>query len=77
MPFHKKMLIMLDKMQSKYAEAEFLAIDVDEFKGFCKRFNIKSIPEIVIFNNKEEIKRVNGVMLTSALNSLFVEINKV
>lgn len=74
MPFHKKMLMMLNKMETKYSSAEYLAVNVDEFKGFCKRFNIKSIPEIIIFKNKEEVKRANGVMLTSALNSLFVEI---
>lgn len=74
MPYHKKMMVMIDKMEQKHKEIEFLAIDVDHFKGLCKRFNIESIPTILIVNKGEELKRINGLILTSALKSAFGDI---
>lgn len=74
MPYHKKILSMIDKIEKKYTNIEFKAIDVDFFKNQCLRFNIKSVPAIVIFNNDKEIKRINGVVLTSAFKSVFNEI---
>lgn len=74
MPYHKKMMIMIDKIEKKYTNIEFTAIDVDFFKNLCKRFEIKSIPTILIFYNGKELKRINGLILTSAFKSVFVDI---
>jgi thioredoxin 1 len=74
MPFHKKMLIMIDKIEQKYKDLYFLAIDVDNFKGLCRRFNIESIPTVLIIKEGEEIKRINGLVATSAFRSVFVDI---
>ncbi len=77
MPYHKKMVNMVSKMEQKYKNIDFLAIDVDGFKSFIKRFGINSIPTIVILNNGKEIKRLEGLILTSAIKSAFVDICKV
>jgi len=73
MPHNKKMLIMLDKMEQKYSDISFFAIDSDMFPSFCKRFSVTSIPTVLIFNNKE-LKRIIGVVLTSAFKSAFADI---
>ena len=36
LPLHKKMLLMLDKIEKKYNNS-FYAIDTDSFKEYCKR----------------------------------------
>lgn len=74
MSYHKKMLFMIDKMEQKYKNVEFFAIDVDFFKNLCKRFEITSIPTVIIINNGEELKRINGLVLTSAFKSAFADI---
>lgn len=74
MPYHKKMLTMIGKIEEKYKEVIFLAIDVDYFKSFCKRFNVTSIPEIIVLKNGAEIKRINGLILTSAFKSVIADI---
>lgn len=74
MPFHKKMMVMLGKMEEKYKNIEFLAIDTDAFKTFCKRFDITSIPTILLMDNGKEKKRITGLVLTSALKSAFADI---
>ncbi len=74
MPFHKKMLTMIGKMEEKYKDIAFFAIDVDHFKGLCKRFNVTSIPEVLILVDGKEAKRINGLVLTSAFRSTFGDI---
>jgi thioredoxin-like negative regulator of GroEL len=76
MPYHKKMVSMLDKMEKKYPSINFFAIDVDFFKSFTKRFCLDSIPTILIFKNSKEVKRINGLILTSALSAAFADICK-
>lgn len=74
MPGHKKMMTMINKIEDKYKDIAFLAIDVDHFKGLCLRFNVDSIPTILVLKEGIEVKRINGLVLTSALRSAFADI---
>lgn len=74
MPYHKKMMIMIDKIEQKYKNIVFSAVDVDFFKSTCKRFTITSVPSVIIFLDSREIKRITGVVLTSAFKSIFADI---
>lgn len=74
MPYHKRMLSMVGKMEQKYKGLGFFAIDVDYFKSLCKRFDITSVPTILILENGKELKRVEGLVLTSALKGAFADI---
>ena len=74
MPFHKKMMIMIEKMEQKYPIIKFFAINVESFKGLCKRFAISSVPIVLILEAGREAKRINGIVLTSAFKSAFVDI---
>lgn len=73
MPFHKKMLTMIDKIEDKY-NISFTAIDVDAYKGLCKRFSVESIPTVLILKDGKEIKKITGIVLTSAFKSAFADI---
>lgn len=74
MPYHKKMLIMIDKVKEKHSNIDFLAIDVDYFKSLCKRFSVTSVPTVIILSNGTEAKRIEGLVLTSAFKSAFGDI---
>lgn len=76
MPFHKKMLTMLHKMEEKYEDMLFFAVDADYFKALCRRFAIESVPTILILKDGKEAKRINGLVMTSALKSAFADICK-
>ena len=76
MPFHHKFITMISKIEERHKDIKFLAIDVDHFASQCKRFSITSIPTVVILKNGREIKRVEGLILTSAFKNVFVNLNK-
>lgn len=75
MPYHQKFLTMIDKVEQKYKNIQFYAIDVDQFASQCKRFSVTSIPTVLILKNGKELKRINGLTLTSAFKSAFVDIS--
>lgn len=74
MPFHKKMCIMIDKIESSYSDMQFLAIDVDAFPNLCKKFKVDSVPTVIILNNGQEKKRIIGLPMTSAIKSVYNDI---
>ena len=74
MPFHKKMIIMISKIEEKYKQIIFYAIDTDHFKNLCKKFEVSEIPTVIIKKDDKEINRINGLVLTSAFKSAFVDI---
>lgn len=77
MPFSKRMLKVIESLEKKYTNIQFQAIDVDFFKNLCIRFNVTSIPVILIFKDNKEVTRANGLILSSALKKVFVDICKV
>jgi len=74
MPYHKKMAIMIDKVEEKYKNINFLAVDVEQFSNQCKRFAVESIPTVIVLKGGREIKRINGLVLTSAFRRTFGDI---
>lgn len=71
-PFHKKMIIMLQKMEEQF-EMKYDGIDVDYFKPLCKRFEITSVPTVLILKNGKEYKRIVGMVMTSACRATFLK----
>lgn len=74
MPGHKKMILMLSKMEEKYKNINFFGIDVEFFKTLCRKFKIESVPTILLLKDNIEFKRINGLVLTSALKNFFTDI---
>jgi thioredoxin 1 len=74
MPYHKKFLTMIGKMEEKHKDISFFAIDVDQFTSQCKRFSISSVPTVLILQGGKEVKRINGLVLTSAFKRAFADI---
>jgi thioredoxin len=74
MPQHKKMTQMIAKIEEKYPKIKFLAIDVDDFKSLCRRYDISSVPTIIVRKNSSIIDKITGLVLTSAFKSFFNKI---
>lgn len=74
MPYHNKFINMISKMEDKYKDIYFYAIDIEQFSNQCKRFKVDSIPTVLILKNGKEVNRINGLTLTSAFRSAFADI---
>lgn len=77
LPFHKKMKIMIEKVEREHSDIVFYAVDTDAFPNICKRFDVKTIPlTIITTDGGAEIKRINGITLTSGFKKTFNDIYK-
>src|ERR1700676_3247461 len=73
-PFHKKFMAMFNKIEERYKNIEFLAIDTDHFNNLCRRFNVVLAPTVLIIKNGVELKRINGLIIISDFKSVFADI---
>jgi thioredoxin 2 len=51
-------------------EARAVKIDVDKNPGVVSRYQIQSMPTLLIFKNGKEVKRISGALSASQLESL-------
>lgn len=67
---HKKMTESFSKIEPLYKDVKFYAIDVSAFGNLCIRFNIESIPKILIMEDEGKVlKSINGLVLEGDLRS--------
>jgi thioredoxin 1 len=51
----------------------FLALNTDDYPTIAQRYNITSIPTLVIFQNGEAVKAIRGLQQKSQLNAALAE----
>jgi hypothetical protein len=74
MPFHAKMLNIINQIQEKYPQTYFYALDANHFSGSCIRFSVGSVPALVVLKDTEEIKKIEGSVKTQEFIELFDDI---
>ena len=73
-PFHRKILIMLDKFEKKNPAMNFFSIDADHFRGLIKRFKIFSVPTVLVLREFGEVVRMENIFRTNDFISIFDDI---
>lgn len=58
----QKLSPIVDKFAEKHNEIKVVRINIDEQKEIANKFNIRSIPTLVVIENGEEINRVVGLV---------------
>jgi len=74
MPFHTKLIGIIDYLRKKYKLICFYGIDAEQFSGSCIRFEINSVPTLVVLKNAKEVKRIEGSVKTRDFIDLFDDI---
>ncbi len=70
----KMMGPIFSEVATKYAlKALFVKVNTQEQQELAMRFNIKSIPTLIVFKNALEVKRVSGALDPLRLSSLVNE----
>lgn len=60
----------VDRLAADHAGKAVIAkVDVDENQALASRYQIKSIPTLIVFRNGKEVKRLVGVQSKEALES--------
>lgn len=56
----KLMEPVINAMSSKFADVEFIKIDVDELSDVAKEFGVRAMPTFVLLKQGKEVDRVVG-----------------
>ena len=62
-----------EKMKDEFKNIEYLSVDVDENPILTKKYDIKAVPSVILFNKGQEQKRIIGLVKISALRNTFRE----
>lgn len=74
MKFHKRFDYMINSYENKNNNFNFFAVDVDYHKDLCKRLGVECVPLIIILFDNKEIKRCEGLLLSSAFKAALNDI---
>lgn len=63
---------ILEKLQAEYGEKiKIVKVDIDENSELATKYNIQSIPNMVMFKDGKEFERIIGVAAVDKFRSLF------
>jgi len=66
----------LNKLGEEYPDVNFVSINVDDDPALAKKFQIRSLPTVILLNNGDEVTRVIGASLITPLRKAFNEFLK-
>ena len=52
----------IEELASKLKSIKFARVDIDENRKLSERFNITSIPCLIVFKNGKEVERIMGAL---------------
>lgn len=68
----KRLKPELEKFNESNDTVSVATVDVDKFRDKLDKYNVMSVPTLILFKNAKETKRVSGFMSQEELNK-FVE----
>jgi thioredoxin 1 len=75
--FHSKILKDLNEIESTYKNVKFYGIDINQFKSLVTRFNITSLPSILVAKDEGKIiKNIIGIQAASSIRNSIHDIYK-
>lgn len=67
---------VIEELASKLKKIKFVRMNVDENKQISARFNITSIPCLVVFKKGKEVGRITGALPQEVLEEKIVNYSK-
>jgi len=51
---------VIEELADRIEDVKFVKINVDENKNLAERYNVSSVPTLIVFKEGKEIARING-----------------
>lgn len=67
----QKLSPIVDKFAEEHSEIKVVRIDIDAGEALADKYNIRSIPTLVVIENGEEINRIIGLVSEEKIIELF------
>lgn len=67
----KRMDTILNKMEKEFEDIKIYSIDIDKYTKIAQKYEVKSLPTIIFFDNGKEKFRLVGVFPTEQVRKSF------
>ncbi len=67
----KRLDSILTKMEGEFQNVTIYCVDIDKFHKIAQKYKVMSVPTMVFFNDKKEVNRIAGLVLTEPLRKAF------
>ncbi len=64
----------IKKMEEEFPSISFKSINVDDEPALAKKYQIRSLPTVILLRDGREVTRVNGASLITPLRKAFREL---
>ncbi|MBQ9456991.1 MAG: thioredoxin [Bacilli bacterium] len=61
---------VIDQVEAEHPEVKFIKVDVDEVPAIAARYNVYSIPTILVFNDGEKVNEQIGFVPKPGIEKL-------
>ncbi len=65
---------MIKKLEDEFKDINFLSIDIDQVPQLAKKFEIRSIPTLLLIKDGEEFNKIVGTHQLKSLRLSFTEL---
>ena len=72
----KRMEPIFSKLEEEFNKIKFISVNTEENKDILKKYNVRSIPVLILIKDGVEFNRINGVTLIDPLRTMFKEFIK-
>ena len=69
----KQVDVQLEKLEKEFENVKFLSLDIDNIPKLAQKYQVKSLPTIILFKNGREVKRIVGKPLLDSLRKTIRE----
>lgn len=67
----KRLDTILVKMEKEFENVKIYSLDIDKFPNIAQKYQIRSLPTLVFFNNNKECERIIGLNPTEQVRKVF------
>lgn len=64
----------IKKMEEEFPSVDFKSVNVDDDPALAKKYQIRSVPTVILLRDGREVTRVNGASLIAPLRKAFREL---
>ena len=70
----KRLDTILAKMEKEFPNYNFYSVNIDNCLDLAKKYEIKSVPTLVIFNGNALVNKIVGLMSTEIIRKEFTKV---
>lgn len=66
----------IEILDKEFDDIDFISIDIDQVPSLAQKYKIRSLPTLLIIDNGDEFKRIEGLQLIGPMRKILRDLNQ-